>query len=200
MEKEIVREKEIERETETTDRIFAWKAIEGDKVSIWGRGEHIRHFWNVQMKREIIIIIKKRKRDRDGGWGCRWESDFFFRSSGKFFFRGQREIFSSSVIIKKKKEKWSKAIENTHTKKTWSLIKTTTNNASTSLCTHSKDWRHDYFCPVSSFLFFFLLCYCLPAKEFQRFRREVGGPEREREKKNKWQTPSSRSSPKIALR
>lgn len=102
-------------------------------------------------------------------------------------FSGQREIrnfWGFSSLDKDRKEN-RKAIENIHTTKTWSLIKTTTNNASTSLCTHSKDWRHDYF---------FLICLFVPPfrllssssslstckKDFKRFGVGSG-----RESKNK---------------
>lgn len=57
-----------------------------------------------------------------------------------------------------------------------------------------------FFCLVSLFLFcFLLLCYCLPAKRISEIQ-EGDGWAKERERKNQWQTPSSRSSPKIALR
>lgn len=112
---------------------------------------------------------------------------FVFLFFSKMVFSGQREIrnfWGFSSLDKDRKEN-RKAIENIHTTKTWSLIKTTTNNASTSLCTHSKDWRHDYF---------FLICLFVPPfrllssssslstckKDFKRFGVGSG-----RESKNK---------------
>lgn len=150
------------------------------------RGNDISAIWNVFVKKK-----KKNgeKRPRFGETLRSWGTSFFLFFC--FFQRwfsvdsGRFEIFGGFSSLDKDRKENRKAIENIHTTKTWSLIKTTTNNASTSLCTHSKDWRHDYFfliCLfVPPFVCFLLLLY-LPAK---RISRDSGlGSGRESKNKN----------------